>query len=497
MGRLVVAVMAAVVLWVWRRSAPAGLPSRERILLLLAAGSLVALEARTTWEFFTTPRVRHWNVFHYYVGSKYFDELGYHDLYEATIKADEVGPQAWNEITVIRDLRTYRAKERVPGQSRYDPEAHFTPERWREFREDIAEFQSRRGSKKWIGILGDRGYNPSPFWTLVGGSLANLLPATNLLALKLLCSLDLLLLAAAFAMLRWAYGVEKASLALLLLVVSPLNYARLVGGFLQYDWFFAVAGAFALYRRGKHRAAGVLFAHAVLTRVFPAVLLLAGAIPVVLVWIRLRRVVWRPWTRFAGACALACCVGVVASGAATGGTEGWAAFTRNLQHHAEHHESGNRRVGLGHVFTYDFSRLDLGEPAPGRPLNAKRHRPIRWALGGGMLVAALLVLRRRNSPDAMVLSLVALFAAAVTSRYYWAYLALLPLLGASFALRRERLNRVLIGILGAYAGLAACLTAGVHHFPSYVTFNTLLCLVLMGLLYSYLRPVRRPAKRQR
>ena len=53
--------------------------------------------------------VRAWNVYHYYLGSKYFPELGYWELYDCT--AQVMSPKELRDHKTIRELRTYGNKK--------------------------------------------------------------------------------------------------------------------------------------------------------------------------------------------------------------------------------------------------------------------------------------------------------------------------------------------------------------------------------------------------
>jgi len=83
-------------------------------------------------------------MFHYVLGSKYFAELRYTELYRCTELAEQdSGRKPFVERRVIRDLATNRLE---PASTVLADEAPcrtaFTPERWKEFQRDV-EFQHR------------------------------------------------------------------------------------------------------------------------------------------------------------------------------------------------------------------------------------------------------------------------------------------------------------------------------------------------------------------
>ena len=58
--------------------------------MVTAALALIAtlgLAAYFEWGRFPRGYVHHWDMYHYYMGSKYFDEVGYEGLYDATAVA--------------------------------------------------------------------------------------------------------------------------------------------------------------------------------------------------------------------------------------------------------------------------------------------------------------------------------------------------------------------------------------------------------------------------
>ena len=83
-------------------------------------------------------------MFHYYVGPKYFKELGYYELYNAVIVADTEQGNEFAQLPFYTDLKTYknlkreaavRDAERIKGL--------FSQQRWDSFKADIAYFKSK------------------------------------------------------------------------------------------------------------------------------------------------------------------------------------------------------------------------------------------------------------------------------------------------------------------------------------------------------------------
>ena len=120
------------------------------------------------WNWFLVPVrgvVHEHDAFHYYVGARYFRELGYAQLYRCALAADleaglDPGPR-------LRDLETNRL---LPATTQLDAaracRARFAPERWQAFARDLDWFRARLAPRAWQQIREDHGFNGSPVWLL-------------------------------------------------------------------------------------------------------------------------------------------------------------------------------------------------------------------------------------------------------------------------------------------------------------------------------------------
>lgn len=479
--RLIAALAAVAVL-----AAPAVRRHQTRLLALLALTTFLQAAGADLWRFTATPWVRVWNVYHYYLGSKYFAELGYDDLYTASLAADRQAGDYWRKVQRVRNLSTYEIEPREQAEQTYRPEDHFTPARWQSFRADLAALQLQLEGRDWRGIFRDRGYNPSPLWTAVGGGLAHLLPASSLAALKLLTALDLVLYALTLIALRWAFGGRVAALAALFFVLTPVNDERLIGGFLQYDWFAAVGIGLCFLRRGRPIVAAALFAYAAGTRVFPLVFLGSAALPLILGWVlhgRLRR----RHIELSLAFAIFAVIGLVLGWLGGGGLEGWKQFAGRIVHHSAEHVYGERRVGLKHLFTRALGDTDLETSVAERRESFAEQRGLYLAAAGILLLAWLAALWRRKLPDAFLLGLVPLFVLAVASRYYWVYLVLWALCARPGPAGRRRGAWLDVGQALLYGLVAlATLAGGLDRYATYTVFNLLLALLIAMALGLFL-----------
>ncbi|HJX54266.1 MAG TPA: hypothetical protein VJ801_15980, partial [Polyangia bacterium] len=112
-----------------------------------------------------------WDFYHYYLGTKYAHELGYTNLYGATLAADrEGGLRYHNPRNEMRDLGTAQLRnvgEVAAESARY--RGRFSEPRWREFVADVTWFKMQLPAHRWSLLLADHGYNGTPAWSFVVG----------------------------------------------------------------------------------------------------------------------------------------------------------------------------------------------------------------------------------------------------------------------------------------------------------------------------------------
>ncbi|MEE2827594.1 MAG: hypothetical protein VX498_00280, partial [Myxococcota bacterium] len=375
------------------------------ILFGLALAALTLQNGLYLQRSLSGERVRAWNVFHYYLGAKYYPELGNQDLYAAVLAADDdfqarvaraTGKKKkrlerkrnWERITKARDLRTYTLLPRDELVAGFDRDS-FEPERLRELGRD-SRFLARYmgwGNPGWKQCFKDLGFNPAPPWTVIGTPLANLVP------LKkpwywVISNSDLPFYLLAFGLLWWAFGLRTASVMTIWLNCAQLNEARFTGGFLQYDWLVSCLCMMALYKKGKHRSAAVALSWGAMTRVFPGFLIL----PIVLKagtallglgtrdkveetgWLqrgplaRVRRAHWN----FLVAFTLSCGLLFGASNITGRGLGTWGDWVEKIHKHSTTHPvTSNMRIGVGRLAVHQPRTVE-GLQAEGKEAAAKR-----------------------------------------------------------------------------------------------------------------------------
>ena len=222
-----------------------------------------------------------YEFYHYYIGTKYAREVGYTDMYAASLIADSETGMKWKDKSgTIRDLATGRHVNHKHFLERADEyKAKFTPERWEEFKKDIVWFKGRLVDYRWNGILRDKGYNGTPVWSmLVGTFLSNRISTDNEWGMMFLALLDPLLILITFLMVVWAFGPRTALLMIVLLGTHyMMKWWHMKGAYLRTDWAMCLVMSACLVRKNKFTAAGALTGYSALARLFPAVLIIGIA----------------------------------------------------------------------------------------------------------------------------------------------------------------------------------------------------------------------------
>lgn len=297
---------------------------RDAILAVLGlAGGL-------GWWWFgaASPRDVHaHDVFHYYVGAKYFPELGYRNLYLCALAADleaglDPGPR-------IRDLAT---NDLVPALVHLDDaracRTRFSPERWQAFRSDLDWFRAELSKREWQQIREDHGFNGSPVWLVAGSLLARAPGGAS--ALPWLVLVDPLLLAAMWAGVVWAFGWRTAAVAAVFWGTNGVEGFDWTGAtLLRQDWLVAMVLGIACLARGRSLAAGALLATAAWLRVFPALLIAAVVARAAIEASRVRSLApLRSLGHFAAGVLVATAL-LVPLATAVGGVDAWRGFAEN------------------------------------------------------------------------------------------------------------------------------------------------------------------------
>jgi len=234
----------------------------------------------TYFDFFN-PNVRYseyyhrHEFYHYYLGSKYFKEVGYTELYECTAIAEvELGRGAAVAKRDIRDLHVNLIKPIKDTYVLTHPEKckdKFTPERWDAWKKDVDWFYHSSVGSYWDNMQKDHGYNPPPVWGMTGKLFASIAPAGDTF-FKLLSMIDVAFHVGIILLFYWAFGFRIMAVAAVFWGCNaPANFYWTGGAFLRQDWLFMLVAAVCLARKRKFALAGAALTWSSLLRVFPVI----------------------------------------------------------------------------------------------------------------------------------------------------------------------------------------------------------------------------------
>ena len=500
--KVLISVVALALLYLRYRKAKSGGISAGshslRTRALLVAAVLFSFGVfHNLGEFRGDSFVHHGEMFHYYLGSKYFEELGYYELYNAVIVADAEQGNDLARLPFYTDLRTYQNTPRETALG--DAErvrGLFSDARWSAFKGDVAFLKQATGLPRtldFIFLLMDHGYNGSPISTFILGLLTNAVPVTQL---KLLAWLDVLLVVAMGVLVFRSFGFEMGALFSVHFCVNILNAHDYVSGsILRYDWLFYVVAAVCLLEKGRHASSAFFLTLAAMLRVFPAVLFYGIAVTVFRS-VRETGSVDRKFIRFglaAGVTGLA----LFLLPAVSLGTvlQPWKDFASNTALH----DRGVyvNHLGLRGVALFEPSQLSLkkfGEAygtAPGGDIvrhwqdtkerEYRQKKPI--ILFSSLLVllglTAILWKTKASESESLLWPVLLIYTLSYPAHYYYCFLSLLILL----FFRRPNSLRAFVPLCLLWV-LNVCALVTDSFRPSPIVFYTLINLYLFVALAS-------------
>ncbi len=394
------------------------------------------------------------DVFHYYMGSKYFDELGYFDLYPcalAALVAD--GLQDIEGLPEVRNQRTLRMQS--DAETRADMQrcpGRFDAGRWDAFRSDVAFFRPRIQGGSWTHLFEDHGYNPTPVWSFVGGLVSGRVPATAD-SLPVLIRIDRVLIVLMGALIAWVFGFEAAALAAIVWGTSPLwSYNWTGDAFLRHLWLFSSVAGLCLLERGRHFASGLWLSLAALLRIFPGIFAFGYLVHAV------RRFrsdgVPRPTRRFVAGLALGGVVLLAAGAFATShGVGAYVEFRSKMSGVVA--QPGVNKVGLSALATeivYRATTLEVTTP-DGRVLKVPEPAPVTViavrVLQAAVVIVGLLAFWRAASRvegfEAAALGFALIPLLTSPTNYYYPFVIAAAMLSARRAWVGVALATTLIG----------------------------------------------------
>jgi Glycosyltransferase family 87 len=376
-----------------------------------------------------------WNVFHYYLGAKYFSEIGYFDLYPCALEADQEAGGIWNEIEMARDMQTYRMISR--SMLPHCPRANFTPNRWNEFSQDV-EYLARHGDPDYfVEVFSDKGFNPPPSWTFLAKPVAQAIPIFRSRVLDIVFNLDVVAVFLGLLIVWRSCGGAVALLTSGLVVFYFGSFGRIGGNFFQYFWFPFVVAAIALWAKNRPWYSGAMLGAATGLQIFPVFF----AVPIVLrgmiEFVRgQKKVEWRPYFSFS--CGLMAvilasfCLGSLAGR----GPGAWSEWRRKISIHRDYLRGEIFNIGLANLTATALSKdhEDADNYADDVPHtfvrleSLKSHILLYYSLCGILLAMWFVSLARAPAGDLFGQGFLIMYIAVTMSPFYYLPLVLLPFL---------------------------------------------------------------------
>ena len=476
--------------------------SGRRVML----GVVAALSFAANYNLFVRTGFHRHELFHYYLGSKYFPELGYFGLYTCSVQAvigEGALPAELSEITDLRSKRQRPAAEVMAAA----PQCRdaFTPARWDAFRADLERFHTLLGDSGFQGVVRDHGYNPSPAWTLIGRTLASAVPATPA-GLWFLARIDLVLLVLLFGSLGWVFGFDSMCVAAIAWGASGHTSYQWTGdAFLRQLWLAASLIGVCLMAKRRPALSGAFLALAALERVFPACFFLGYGLRELCVWARQREATRGFWRFVVGAGVATIAIAAAGTMVAGRGLPVWLEFAENTRGML----AFKPKNSLGLEYALRFTRtapLDWNEGTETeredsiqvhkeRTLEARRG----WQGGGLALFAVLFAgacwrgaARDRDAQlqladwEALAMGSAAIPFLTMPGSYYLGFI----LMGAPLATRRPR---IALALVAATVGWAVCVIQFPGRALGYAVSSWILVAYSLWLLAELWLPAQRTA----
>lgn len=447
---------------------------------------------------------------HYYLGPKYFRELGYLGLYDCIALADEeiadddgASPKISGFVRDLDDVLLDKPYARALTDCKNDEMPRFSAGRWKSFKDDIRELHRLVDDGAWSSVVYDAGFNPPPSLILVSSQITNLIPIADgtRLTFVVATSIDLILLTVAFLFVRHAFGRTTAAFALLFFGATFISHYTWNGGsVLRFSWIVSVICSFCAMKRSKWTLAGVLLGLAACDRVFPAAFAGFAMIPVGVAALRggaraeVQRKILR---RFVVAWVATVAVLVVASGLYWG-FGAWGTFFSRIGRHSDVYYV--MHIGLKKVVTFRswvYSKNFHGHDGLMRFRDWNLQLRALWGamrpltivvqllVAGGAAVAAM---RRRPWEAGLLGGVMFMFTFNLPANYYYAIVTFVPALllrAAATARTPVAKHRNLV----AYAGFSLfwVFTFMAPHIEGdAIIFNFYICAVFFAFLLLWI-----------
>jgi hypothetical protein len=402
------------------------------------AVSLIALSVLSLF-FYTHdnyPAGKYFNdyeFYHYYLGAKYHDELGYEHLYDASyIALRELEHPSLPER--VRDLDTSRIVRTSTLHAKADAiKDRFSPARWEEWKADTLWFRGLfRGDRIWNRMLRDKGLNATPVWIMVAQPLVNTFSVDGAWNIHLLPWVDVGYALIAFGCLWRAFGIRLTAFVFLLIFTHYVTSQwPLKAAFMRLDWVMALLCAASMLKMKRYRWAGFFVAFATCMRVFPVLFAFGIAAKLILEFL-VQRKLNQDYVRFFVSATITGTALVVCSILALGGLGSWSEFIEKILEHND--DIAAWRIGFKYVFLTAYNGDGGLWEMPYKDVLEQYGWALRILQGVVVTLCFGLCYRLRDE-EALCFGLIPVFALTASTYYYFIFLCV-PFL--FFAGRVER-----------------------------------------------------------
>lgn len=439
--------------------------------------------------------LKNWDLYHYFLGPKYFNELGYTGLYGTSLAAaQEMGLRLPdNRIT---DLNTYRTATVKKSIRRFNFKNNFTPERWDQFKTELSFFYSMYGRRVFGRMCRDHGYNGSPGHTVFAQFFANFIPV-NYRNMTLLSLIDIALLFAAFALVCQSFGWRLGMLFFIFYCVNFANRYDPVGGsFLRYAWMAALTAGVCMLKLKRPSFGGALIGLSAMLNIFPVVFAGGMGVKMVFQFFKEKRFS-KEQLRFVGGFLTSCLVIFLLTLTLRGGhgLETWRDFLHKMSIHSI--RLTQDRIGFPYLFVYhgEITPEDAQVSYRKKQEELAAIKPFFWAIVAVVLVITAVIASKLDDASASVLiGIMTIFLIFSLVRYYYAVAALLMLLWHGQLRKHGGLVGVMLLFLMMAVSFYAWQKTGYRKFVhnTVMSFSMAVCMAYTLGYFAYLQKWRLP-----
>lgn len=444
-GQIIFGIVALFALFWWYPR----LTSKRHKTILAASVVAMALFSWTKFGDFhgdTTNQV--WDGYHYLLSTKYYDEIGYFELYRCVAKAErEAGRGSVVDNAIFRNLDDNSLHPGTWTQTHAGRcRGKFSAARWQEFKADVAAYRPLFPKEHPLTrSFVDHGFNATPVhaaWLHHITKHVSVSAAT----LTTLAQLDNIAILLSIAFLWWGFGPLAAAAAASIMAIGfTWGYQWIGGSIGRYTWFAFSCAGLALLSQKRPGAGAFCLTAAGLLRLFPFAFVGGMGLYVLLNWITNRKLSVEGKRILAGV-TLSLLLGLTFAGV----TLGYSAFPKFLkvsQVHASTLLSNQMGLPVLTGFSPGDLAADLYQPTLSDPdtlwkqkveINRQARRPL-WAFAVivSFLLVGFCVWKGYNSWQSALVAGPLLFSLHNMTSYDYIWVALMIPLGLH-ALKRIR-----------------------------------------------------------